>query len=120
MLMHSIRGSDNTRAKKHVVRSKRGLKKVEKLIRGTNKNDKVVFPSDRLEYLNFKHSHLEECKELERELPATFPSVREYEIDEIQKPVFQNPAVEKYQKESMRETLNRYRNHDNKWENLTE
>jgi len=58
-------------------------------------------PKNPLEYSDFKHSQLKEYREQERELSATFLNNQEYEIDEIQKPVFQNPA-EKYLNESMK------------------
>jgi len=115
------RGNTRDKTKKH-VRNKY-VKKIEEFTRSKNKNtnDKKVFPpKDQLECSDFKHSQLEECKQQERKLFATFPKDQKYEINEIQKPVFQNPAVEKYLNESMKKTLNRYKNHDDKWKNLIE
>lgn len=113
---------DNTRdkTKKH-IRNKRVKKKIEEFTRSKSKNDEKIFPpKSQSECLDFKHPQLEECKEQERKLFTTFSKDQKYEIDEIQKPIFQNPAVDKYLNESMKKTLNRYKNHDDKWKDLIE
>lgn len=80
-----------------------------------NKNDEALskmhstVPSkNQLKYSNVKYSQLNECSVSDKEHQKLPIANSKYQTDEIQKPIFQNPAVEKYLNESMRKTLKRY------------
>lgn len=78
-----------------------------------NKNDEVLskmlstVPSkNQLEYA--KHPQLDKCSVSDKHQKLPIANLKN-QTDEIQKPIFQNPAVEKYLNESMKKTLKRYK-----------
>lgn len=102
------RNNNSTQIKDQDIRT------VEEIIQKMNENDDKVlsktlstFPSkNQLGYSDAKHPQLDKYKEHQK-LSVTNSR---YQTDEIQKPIFQNPAVEKYLNESMKKTLKRYKN----------
>lgn len=107
-----------TKTKKHVARNKRLLRTVEEFIQEINRNDEeallksspTFLPKHHLEELAFKPPELEKYKEHQKKFLAKSKN-QEYETVKIWKPVFQNPTIEKYLNESMKETLNKYKYH---------
>lgn len=92
------------------------LRIVEKVTQKMNKNDEVlskmlstVLSKNQLEYLNVKHPQLDKRSGSDKEHQKLPIANSKYQTDEIQKPIFQNPAVEKYLNESMKKTLKRYK-----------
>lgn len=105
------RSNNSTRIKEQAIRNKCVLRTVEDVIQKMNKNDDKIIsktfptfpPKNQLRYPNFKHPPLDKCKDNDQKLSVN----SKYKI---QKPIFQNPAVEKYLNESMKKTLKRYKN----------
>lgn len=92
------------------------LRIFEKVTQKMNKNDEVllkmlstVSSKNQLEYSNVKYPQLDKRSESDKE-HQKLPIVNsKNQTDELQKPIFQNPAVEKYLNESMKKTLKRYK-----------
>lgn len=109
------RSNNSTRIKEQAIRNRCVLRTVEEVIQKMNKNDDKVlsktFPTfpqkNQSGHPDFKHPQLDKCKDNDQKLSVTNSK---YQTDEIQKPIFQNPAVEKYLNESMKKTLKRYKN----------
>lgn len=90
------------------------IRTVKKIIQKMNENDDEIsskkfltFSSKKpLGHSGNKHPQLDKYEE--HQILSVTNS--KYQTDEIQKPIFQNPAVEKYLNESMKKTLKRYKN----------
>lgn len=109
------RSNNSTRIKEQAIRNRCVLRTVEEVIQKMNKNDDKVLSKtlptfsskNQSEHPDFKHPQLDKCKDNDQKLSVTNSM---YQTDEIQKPILQNPAVEKYLNESMKKTLKRYKN----------
>lgn len=118
----SCRTEHVARTKERVTKNKRLLKSVEKTVQEINGNDDETVSKLLSAFLSTSQPQVpirppnrsveaEKREEDRNGSPGIVSKDQEYETIETQRPMFQNPAVEKYLDESMRKALKKYKNY---------